>query len=137
MGRRSVAGRNLDGRARILRCDACIAAPLALGFDSDDASIRFTLDAPPAPRRLDAAAAVRAAAGPPRGSAVTAFDEQPEARVESPCIRHCTLDDDDICLGCFRSIDEICAWGGAGNTERREILACAAARRDSRAGNRD
>ena len=29
--------------------------------------------------------------------------------VESPCIRHCTLDDADICLGCGRTLDEICA----------------------------
>lgn len=49
----------------------------------------------------------------------------PAFRVESPCIRKCTLDDDDICVGCFRSIDEICAWGGASNLQRREILECA------------
>ena len=43
-------------------------------------------------------------------------------RVESPCVRKCTLDENDICVGCFRSIDEICAWGGASNNKRREIL---------------
>ena len=32
------------------------------------------------------------------------------ARAVSPCVRKCTLDDDDICVGCFRHIDEICAW---------------------------
>ncbi len=51
-------------------------------------------------------------------------------RVESPCVRKCTLDVDDICVGCFRSIDEICAWGGAGNDQRHEILQSAATRRD-------
>jgi len=60
---------------------------------------------------------------------VSVFDGDPEARVESPCIRHCTLDDDDICLGCFRSIDEICAWAAADNAERRRILVAATARR--------
>ena len=45
-----------------------------------------------------------------------------EQRVESPCVRKCTLDENDICVGCFRSIDEICAWGGASNEKRREIL---------------
>lgn len=55
-------------------------------------------------------------------------------RVASPCIRHCTLDDDDICLGCQRSIDEICAWGGANDDERRRILESAAARRDGTGG---
>jgi len=56
-------------------------------------------------------------------------------RVESPCIRKCTLDDDDICVGCFRSLDEICAWGGASNGERREVLELALARRQLKAGN--
>jgi predicted Fe-S protein YdhL (DUF1289 family) len=51
-------------------------------------------------------------------------------RVESPCVRKCTLDGDDVCVGCFRNIDEICAWGGASNTRRREILLQAAARRE-------
>ncbi len=51
--------------------------------------------------------------------------------VESPCVRKCTLDSDDICVGCYRSIDEICAWGGADNDQRRAILLQASARRES------
>lgn len=51
------------------------------------------------------------------------------ARVASPCVRKCTLDRDDVCVGCFRSIDEICAWGGADDERRRAILRNAAARR--------
>ena len=54
-------------------------------------------------------------------------------RVESPCVRKCTLDSDDICVGCYRSIDEICAWGGADNDQRRAILSQANARRDAKA----
>jgi len=53
--------------------------------------------------------------------------------VASPCVRKCTLGDDDICVGCFRSIDEICAWGGASNEERRDILEQVAARREQKA----
>lgn len=53
--------------------------------------------------------------------------------VESPCVRNCTLDEDDICLGCLRSIDEICAWGGASDDERRSILQQVALRRAARA----
>jgi hypothetical protein len=45
-------------------------------------------------------------------------------------MRNCTLDDDDICVGCFRSIDEICAWADAGNAQRWEILELAAGRRE-------
>jgi predicted Fe-S protein YdhL (DUF1289 family) len=33
-------------------------------------------------------------------------DEQPH----SPCIRQCCLDDNDICIGCFRSLNEILNW---------------------------
>ncbi len=49
-------------------------------------------------------------------------------RVESPCVRLCTLDDDDVCLGCRRHIDEICAWSAASDEERKRILERAAAR---------
>ena len=31
--------------------------------------------------------------------------------VKSPCVRDCCLGEDDICLGCFRTIDEITSWG--------------------------
>lgn len=48
--------------------------------------------------------------------------------VPSPCIGVCTLDECDICVGCLRSIDEICAWGSAGDDEKRAILERAAAR---------
>ena len=48
--------------------------------------------------------------------------------VPSPCIRLCTLDDDDICVGCYRSMEEICAWGSASNAEKRAILENAARR---------
>lgn len=46
----------------------------------------------------------------------------PEPTVASPCVRNCCLDDDDVCLGCHRTLDEIMAWSGAANDERRAIL---------------
>jgi predicted Fe-S protein YdhL (DUF1289 family) len=63
--------------------------------------------------------------------AISSTDAEFSAPVESPCVRLCTLDDNDICLGCYRSIDEICAWGGAGNDERRQILQAANKRRSA------
>jgi len=48
--------------------------------------------------------------------------------VASPCIRNCCLDEHDICLGCFRSLEEIVAWGDADNQRRREILSNATRR---------
>jgi predicted Fe-S protein YdhL (DUF1289 family) len=47
---------------------------------------------------------------------------------ESPCSKVCTLGEDDICLGCLRSLDEIGAWGSADRQERLQILDNAAAR---------
>ena len=49
--------------------------------------------------------------------------------VASPCIRLCTLDDQDVCLGCFRSMAEICAWSRASNDERRQIVVACELRR--------
>ena len=57
-----------------------------------------------------------------------------DCRVASPCVRNCCLDDQDVCLGCARTVDEITAWGGASDGERRRILANAARRRDTRGG---
>ncbi|WP_432452453.1 MULTISPECIES: DUF1289 domain-containing protein [unclassified Agarivorans] len=42
--------------------------------------------------------------------------------IASPCIRHCTLDDKDQCVGCFRQLDEICAWSGLDEQAKREVL---------------
>jgi predicted Fe-S protein YdhL (DUF1289 family) len=38
-------------------------------------------------------------------------------------VRNCCLDDDDVCLGCGRSLDEIVSWGTASDDEKRAILA--------------
>lgn len=43
--------------------------------------------------------------------------------VASPCVRNCCLDDNDICLGCYRSLSEILRWSEAREDDRREILA--------------
>ncbi len=42
----------------------------------------------------------------------------------SPCIRNCYLDSNDICLGCFRSIEEILKWGriSTSNEDKKQIL---------------
>ncbi len=46
-----------------------------------------------------------------------------EPPVASPCIRRCCLDDSDICVGCKRTLAEICAWSAADNAEKKRILA--------------
>jgi predicted Fe-S protein YdhL (DUF1289 family) len=55
----------------------------------------------------------------------------PDDIVQFPCVRNCCLDDDDICLGCFRSLDEITGWGEANNQERVIILENARRRREA------
>jgi len=42
--------------------------------------------------------------------------------IESPCVRNCCLDSDDVCMGCFRTIDEITGWNVAVAEERKMIL---------------
>jgi uncharacterized protein len=49
--------------------------------------------------------------------------------VQSPCVRNCCLDDNDICLGCFRSIQEIIHWSESSPDERLSILNQAKERR--------
>jgi predicted Fe-S protein YdhL (DUF1289 family) len=51
--------------------------------------------------------------------------------VQSPCERNCCLDDDLICVGCFRSIEEIKEWGLVDDSRRRVILHNARQRRDA------
>lgn len=44
------------------------------------------------------------------------------ADVPSPCISVCRMDDSTgWCEGCLRTIDEIVAWGRAGNADKRAI----------------
>jgi len=42
--------------------------------------------------------------------------------IESPCIRVCTLDKSgELCLGCFRTLEEIGAWLGVTRERVRQI----------------
>jgi uncharacterized protein len=43
--------------------------------------------------------------------------------IESPCIGTCTVGPDGLCLGCFRSLDEIAGWMGLSADQRRAIMA--------------
>jgi uncharacterized protein len=49
--------------------------------------------------------------------------------VKSPCVRNCCLNNDDVCLGCFRSLDEIKRWSESSNQERIIVLQKAEQRR--------
>ena len=50
--------------------------------------------------------------------------------ISSPCIRNCCLNEEDICLGCFRHVDEIIEWGSTDNKRRQHILTNSVKRRE-------
>ena len=40
----------------------------------------------------------------------------------SPCVSICALDENDICVGCFRTGGEISIWGLLSEEEKREVF---------------
>ncbi|PID41718.1 MAG: DUF1289 domain-containing protein [Proteobacteria bacterium] len=45
-----------------------------------------------------------------------------EAKVRSPCVGICALDDEDVCIGCQRTGDEIARWGAMSADEKNATL---------------
>lgn len=43
--------------------------------------------------------------------------------VRSPCIANCKLDEEEVCRGCFRTIDEIISWSSFSNSEKQAVIA--------------
>jgi predicted Fe-S protein YdhL (DUF1289 family) len=63
---------------------------------------------------------------------MTADANAPIIGVPSPCVRNCCLDERDVCLGCYRHIEEIIRWAGATDGEKLEVLErCRARYRES------
>jgi uncharacterized protein len=62
-----------------------------------------------------------AAAGP---SARPVMADPPD----SPCVGVCTPDDEGLCLGCFRTLDEIARWSGMNAEEQWEVVEALPAR---------
>ena len=56
-----------------------------------------------------------------------------ESAVQSPCVGNCCLDDDLICLGCFRSLEEVKEWSVVDDFRRRIILQNAKQRQEAAA----
>jgi predicted Fe-S protein YdhL (DUF1289 family) len=46
----------------------------------------------------------------------------PPDPLASPCVRNCCLDEQNVCMGCGRSLDEIVAWGTASDADKAAIL---------------
>lgn len=49
-------------------------------------------------------------------------EEQKLQDIPSPCVSICALDDDDICVGCHRSGEEITHWGTMNLTQKSEVM---------------
>ncbi len=49
--------------------------------------------------------------------------------VQSPCVSLCRLDEERVCQGCFRHVEDIRAWRSADDDTRRKIIAVADQRR--------
>ena len=44
--------------------------------------------------------------------------------VETPCIGVCTMDDNTgLCLGCYRSLEEIQNWWDMSDAQRADVMA--------------
>lgn len=43
-------------------------------------------------------------------------------KVRSPCVSVCALDENDVCIGCQRTGEEIFRWTSMTNEERKEVL---------------
>lgn len=43
-------------------------------------------------------------------------------KIQSPCIRNCCLNEQDVCLGCYRHINEITGWNQASEERKKSIL---------------
>lgn len=54
----------------------------------------------------------------------------PPRPIRTPCIKVCFVDDaTGLCLGCFRTMEEIAAWATYPETERDRLMATLPARR--------
>ena len=53
--------------------------------------------------------------------------------MKSPCINVCAMDPArGVCLGCFRTLEEIAAWGAMSDLEQARVLDKLSDRREQR-----
>jgi len=49
--------------------------------------------------------------------------------IVKPCIRQCCLDKEDICMGCFRSLNDMKIWHKASMKKKNQMLKVASKRK--------
>jgi len=55
--------------------------------------------------------------------------------MRSPCIRHCSINKKQICVGCGRTREEIAGWTTMTEEEQQDTVIRAKDRRDNNKGN--
>ena len=54
----------------------------------------------------------------------------PPKPIRTPCVKVCVMDEDSgLCLGCFRTLDEVSGWSAMGEAERDAVMDALPARR--------
>jgi len=48
--------------------------------------------------------------------------DQDVNEISSPCVSICAINADDVCVGCYRTGDEITRWWGMNNAEKIQTL---------------
>lgn len=44
------------------------------------------------------------------------------ADINKPCIKQCCLNEEEICLGCFRTFNDMCLWNKSSIEEKKEMM---------------
>jgi len=50
--------------------------------------------------------------------------------IEKPCIKKCTLNEEDICMGCFRTFEDMLKWHKSSVKEKEAMLFAARNRKN-------
>ena len=57
-----------------------------------------------------------------------------EEKVKSPCRNICKYNKQRICIGCYRTLDEIVRWPSYSEEEKKKVLEAVADRREDNTG---
>ena len=52
----------------------------------------------------------------------TSASDNNNDKIPSPCVRNCCLNENDVCIGCNRSLSEILNWRELPVSEQKKIM---------------
>ncbi len=55
-------------------------------------------------------------------------------KIKSPCQLICTYDEDKVCIGCYRTVEEIAKWDSYNDEMKLKVLENTAQRRAAKGG---